>query len=970
MWHVVSLKWYRDWKRYVGVEDEPACQLPASPPTASSSAPVEGMREASERAVDAGKEKMTDTNKEAQKDEIAGEKKPAEGKDKEEAGEKMQIGEASSTKSAESEYPGPIFNDELVLFEDIMEDPDESKQYAQYPLRPGLRECVDYTLLPDPAWIALHKAYGGLDLRRLGYPTVQDKVAVDVYLQRVAFLYIARSLPVPKDKRVVYISRHESAKELAEKCKRIFTSMANTDTEDRKSGTKVHLWKLLESDPAQLFHAIEKARNVGRFPVAIDGTMVDDVKTVEELAIGDSTLILVELCSRKEESMFQERKVICPRLNNDDSIVREEDLKKYVTVENRAFMRIPFKAILDPARNCGRTGLENLGNTCYMNSGLQCLSSCQELTKYFLLGLYKGEVNKENPLGQKGYLASSYAELLSEMWMGHSHVVNAYHLKKRIVQKAEQFSGYSQQDSQELILYVLDGLHEDLNRVKKKPYIASKDYNGTPDRELCIQMWEDHMKRNQSVIVDLFCGQLKSRVVCPQCTKDSVTFDPFMVLSVPIPQLSHLVVTFVFSDFTEGAAKLKVQVTEGSLLQDTEEKLREQLKLPPESRVMYATVKKGKIERRFAPDATCGEVLRNGGDLFAYEYMIPPVAAGKPVQLVELQCQYNSGGILNRRQELGYPLMLAVPEDTTIRELKCLVLQRFQPFIKEVAVGKNVDRLKAMYEHYFAGRGQTEPYVLEIVNNRPSTTRYLFSTKYADCEFCTGGGHAGNCKLEYKDEERLPFGILLSRTKVKRDFILNMVIKESQTAMDVEKIRRHEEDVRMIRPAADKNVKISLYDCLENFSNEELLDSHNMWYCPKCKESVQAKKKMDIYRLPTIIAIHLKRFKHKTSMWSSHKKIDDFVSYPISGLDLRRYLKSTADISGGSVYDLFAVSNHYGGLTGGHYTATCFNSFVGKWLYFNDSSVSVADEEDIVSSAGYVLFYRRVESLQPPSQKK
>ena len=47
---------------------------------------------------------------------------------------------------------------------------------------------------------------------------------------------------------------------------------------------------------------------------------------------------------------------------------------------------------------------------------------------------------------------------------------------------AEQFSGYQQQDSQELMAFLLDGLHEDLNRIKKKPYVEIKDANGRPDK--------------------------------------------------------------------------------------------------------------------------------------------------------------------------------------------------------------------------------------------------------------------------------------------------------------------------------------------------------------------------------------------------------------------------------------------------------------------------------------------------------
>jgi hypothetical protein len=61
----------------------------------------------------------------------------------------------------------------------------------------------------------------------------------------------------------------------------------------------------------------------------------------------------------------------------------------------------------------------------------------------------------------------------------------------------------------------------------------------------------------------------------------------------------------------------------------------------------------------------------------------------------------------------------------------------------------------------------------------------------------------------------------------------------------------------------------------------------------------------------------------------------------------------------GTLYDLYAVSEHSGGMGGGHYTAHGINSRTGRWYSFNDSWVSDADEKACKTSAAYVLFYRR-----------
>lgn len=132
----------------------------------------------------------------------------------------------------------------------------------------------------------------------------------------------------------------------------------------------------------------------------------------------------------------------------------------------------------------GLTGLGNLGNTCFMNSGLQCLSNTMRLTKYFLSDQYKSELNFDNPLGMRGEIAKAYADLLAQLWSGNYSSVAPRNFKMQVGRFAPQFSGYQQQDSHELLAFLLDGLHEDLNRIKKKPYIEISDANGRPD-EVC-----------------------------------------------------------------------------------------------------------------------------------------------------------------------------------------------------------------------------------------------------------------------------------------------------------------------------------------------------------------------------------------------------------------------------------------------------------------------------------------------------
>ena len=124
----------------------------------------------------------------------------------------------------------------------------------------------------------------------------------------------------------------------------------------------------------------------------------------------------------------------------------------------------------------------------------------------------------------QGAIAEAFGALLQRMWSSTSPAssFSPHEFKTQLQRFAPQFSGYQQHDSQELVAFLLDGLHEDLNRVLKKPYIEKPDWEGGQDLELvklANESWEGYKRRNDSVIVDLFQGQYQSTLICPKCQK-------------------------------------------------------------------------------------------------------------------------------------------------------------------------------------------------------------------------------------------------------------------------------------------------------------------------------------------------------------------------------------------------------------------------------------------------------------------
>jgi ubiquitin carboxyl-terminal hydrolase 4/11/15 len=130
--------------------------------------------------------------------------------------------------------------------------------------------------------------------------------------------------------------------------------------------------------------------------------------------------------------------------------------------------------------------------------------------------------------------------------------------------------------------------------------------------------------------------------------------------------------------------------------------------------------------------------------------------------------------------------------------------------------------------------------------------------------------------------------------------------------------------------AARKKSGIHLDECFTETSKSEVLSEDNAWYCSRCKERRRATKTLEIWTVPDILIIHLKRFSgHRTF----RDKMDNLIDFPVEGLDLRGKVGFPEDKD--LTYDLFAVDNHYGGLGGGHYTATAQNFFDKQWYDYN-----------------------------------
>ncbi|XP_004345237.1 ubiquitin carboxyl-terminal hydrolase [Capsaspora owczarzaki ATCC 30864] len=581
----------------------------------------------------------------------------------------------------------------------------------------------------------------------------------------------------------------------------------------------------------------------------------------------------------------------------------------------------------------GALGLRNLGNTCFMNSGLQCLSNSMALTRYFVDDSYLRDVNTTNPLGMRGELAQEYGELVKALWSDNpSSSVSPFSFKYKLSMFAPQFNGYQQHDSQELLAFLLDGLHEDLNRVTKKPYIEAKDANGRPDAEVADEMWHMHKQRNDSIIVDLFQGQFKSTLVCPVCDRVSITFDPFMYLSLPLPEKRYAIsVTVVLRDPQRRPICVKVRVPKDATVFVLRQALADLLELRADSILLVETYQ-SKIDSRLENTEPCAAYfkLRHGHELYAYE--VDTIERHHHlINVCFLQSNFETDTAASGRF-VGRPIICSFPrEDVSGAEVYEVVMTHMRPYFNKQDVNDEGSEMATEDSEY--------PFSLIYLDHHAEfpASLHIVPNDATPVSWATGF-----------------FGIRW----------LPDALADAGFDQTLYLARDDHESTR-----ETSGTSVSLGDCMQLFLKQEQLGADDPWYCSQCKQHQQAYKKFDLWRAPETLVVHLKRFSFSRY---SRSKLETHVDFPITDFNLAEYMCS--DVTEPLLYDLYAVSNHFGGLGGGHFPspqlrpAYALNEPSGRWFNFDDSSVSPAEARDALSSSAYVLFYRRKRT--PPAESQ
>jgi len=522
-------------------------------------------------------------------------------------------------------------------------------------------------------------------------------------------------------------------------------------------------------------------------------------------------------------------------------------------------------------------GLDNLGNTCFMNSILQCLTHIRPLAQFFLLNkitALKEQINAKSPT--RGVLALSFAYLCRELsqtaqksGVHSSTSITPTNFKKAVGAYAPHLLDYQQQDSHEFLRFLLNGMSEDLCRAQPAGGAAGAGAGSEKEASSTNSPMRQTQRRGESERAD--GGEEDSADPAAQTASGDAATTPARAACAP-------------------------HTSPSSKKMSLPEKLRSDIEHANSSNSagegdLNAALEHVNLGAAVAPQAApagagdgaaeaAGEE-EGGGDGSGVTVTEPPAGAG------------------------------AAPA----------------PAIKSPA--------EAAEE---AWRG--------YLKLNDSVVTDIFGGQLQSCIECQ------ECK--YVSRTYDPF----------LDISVEIPRSDSKTLLQK-------------TLAFTDSAKTSLEACLKKFTGGELLEGENMWKCDECKEPRKAMKKLAIYKLPKVLVISFKRFRGGSGARGDSSKVNSDVTFPIDeGLDLAPYAaKDSKLVPQNPVYDLIGVSNHSGGMGGGHYTAHCevsnnaaasvrgAPSHVAQWMCFNDSKVSKAKTSSAIAGpSAYLLFYQLRES--------
>ena len=610
----------------------------------------------------------------------------------------------------------------------------------------------------------------------------------------------------------------------------------------------------------------------------------------------------------------------------------------------------------------GLVGLFNLGNTCYLNCSLQCLSNTKDLTKYFLFNYYQNDINLQTTFGSNGVLVKAYSDLINLMWLSKFVKINPHFFRVAFCVSTHKFMNNQQQDAMEFISLLLNYLHEDLNRVKQKPYLIIEEQREKESDILASQrIYSYNLKRDNSIIIDLFNGQFQNTIKCTTCFKEFKKYESFNNISLPIPEEhNHYIIKF----FTTLKCKyITININSETTFEDLIINASKYL-----SKNILNSIKEAQKSKQ-SPEYINALLKQNIDIIKLDKNKIINIIYSQPDDENEIQKNYKKKlkPYINNEEEivlyereiipeyllniyvypittdpkdddninfLSYPIVFSVKHDLTLENLEKLINEKLSHIFLE---NINIKNRHLIDLHILHSNKNMNTGILKLIKS------------YKKCPFCNS---------DYSEKKYCPIYFYFNKND-----IVSKLFKYSKYSEPIIILARssYYDLNKEVYPGYNfeenniLNKYKNIYDSLNQFGKPEILGEDNLWDCPQCSTKRKISKWMRVFRAPNYLIIQLKRFKKKSNSFFNFLESDKnetFVSFPMKNLDLSNYMDGPEKDK--CIYNLYAIINHINNFGVNHFTAYCRNN--KKWVEYDDHKINY-DIENPVTKEAYILFY-------------
>nr|XP_021503679.1 ubiquitin carboxyl-terminal hydrolase 16 isoform X3 [Meriones unguiculatus] len=640
---------------------------------------------------------------------------------------------------------------------------------------------------------------------------------------------------------------------------------------------------------------------------------------------------------------------------------------------------------MDSASQIIVKGLSNLGNTCFFNAVMQNLSQTPVLRELLKEVKMSGTIVKIEPpdlalteplevnLEPPGPLTVAMSQFLNEMQENKKQIVTPKELFSQVCKKAARFKGYQQQDSQELLRYLLDGMRaEEHQRVSKGILKAFGNSTEKLDEEVKNKVKDYEKKKTIPSFVDrIFGGELTSTIMCDECRTVSLVHESFLDLSLPV------------LDDQSGKKSINdknVKKTMEEEDKDSEEEkddsyMKTRSDIPSgtskhiQKKAKKQAKKQAKNQRR---QQKIQERFLHLNDICTTDHTVDNENEAEISLLGEVEVDIESNHV--SQEEAAHTEFYVNQKDLNDQEKMIESITGSQNCPEDLDV-KSVNT-------------ESDLGILTSAAKCPRNLKGAFQEERTSGELdITSGLKNLNLNAAVHPEE-INIEILNgSHSPVAKEY--EVMNEDPETAF-----------CTLANREAFSTDECSIQHCLYQFTRNEKLQDANKLLCEVCTKQqcngpkanikgerkyvyTNAKKQMLVSLAPPVLTLHLKRFQQAGF---NLRKINKHIKFP-EILDLAPFCtlkcKNVAEESTRVLYSLYGVVEHSGTMRSGHYTAYAkartasshlsnlvlhgdipqdyeMESTKGQWFHISDTHVQAVPVTKVLNSQAYLLFYERI----------